>query len=115
MYTNIVQTCKWNAQTFAYCRRLWRPRHSLSKLAVQIINNKNTQTNCTGYGEDAIASYCLLCQLTYKFELTILSLHIPDEPKLLLSGKTNNVVQPAWYTASPFSKYCNKTLNNKTI
>ena len=94
MYTNIVQTCKWNAQTFAYCRRLWRPRHSLSKLAVQIINNKNTQTNCTGYGEDAIASYCLLCQLTYKFELTILSLHIPDEPKLLLSGKTNNVVQP---------------------
>ena len=68
-----------------------------------------------GYGEDAIASYCLLCQLTYKFELTILSLHIPDEPKLLLSGKTNNVVQPAWYIASPFSKYCNKTLNNKTI
>ena len=62
------------------CRRLWRPRHSLSKQAVHIINNKNTQTNCTGYGGDAIASYCLLCQLTCKTELTILSLHIPDEP-----------------------------------
>ena len=30
------------------CRRLWRPRHSLSKQAVQIINNRKTQTNCTG-------------------------------------------------------------------
>ena len=35
---------------------LWRPRHSLSKQAVQIINNRKTQTNCTGYGGDAIAS-----------------------------------------------------------
>ena len=37
-------------------RRLWRPRHSLSKLPPQIINNKNAQTNCTDYGGDAIAS-----------------------------------------------------------
>ena len=47
-------------------RRLWRPRHSLSKQPVQIIKNKKAQINCTGYGEDAIASYYLLCQLTYK-------------------------------------------------
>ena len=38
------------------CRRLWRPRHSLSKPAEQIINNKNARTNCTDYGGDAIAS-----------------------------------------------------------
>ena len=47
------------------CRRLWRPRHSLGKLAAQIINNKNALTNCSGYGGDAIASYNLLCQLTH--------------------------------------------------
>ena len=47
------------------CRRLWRPRRSLSKLAAQIINNKNALTNCSGYGGDAIASYCLLCQFTH--------------------------------------------------
>ena len=47
-------------------RRLWRPRHSLSKQTVQIIKNKKAQINCTDYGGDAIASYYLLCQLTYK-------------------------------------------------
>ena len=67
------------------CRRLWRPRHSLSKQAVHIINNKNVLTNCTGYGGDAIASYYLLYQLTYKIELIILPLQIPDEPFLFLN------------------------------
>ena len=47
-------------------RRLWRPRHSLSKQTVQIIKNKKAQINCTDSGGDAIASYYLLCQLTYK-------------------------------------------------
>ena len=51
------------------CRRLWRPRHSLSKLAVHIINNKNTQTNCTGgcvktqfYGLKAQKAHRRVCQ-----------------------------------------------------
>ena len=43
------------------CRRLWRPRRSLSKLKVQIITIANASANCSGYGEDAIASYCLHC------------------------------------------------------
>ena len=38
-------------------RRLWRPRHSLSKQRYKDSNNKNVSTNCSGYGEDAIASY----------------------------------------------------------
>ena len=43
------------------CRRLWRPRRSLSKQKVQIITIANASANCSGYGEDAIASYCLHC------------------------------------------------------
>ena len=62
----------------ANCRRLWRPRRSLSKLVVQFINNKNARTNCTDYGGDAIASYCFLCQLTYRIGLITLSFEISD-------------------------------------
>ena len=62
-------------------------RHSLGKQAVQIINNKNTQTNCTGYGGDAIASYYLLYQLTYRIELIILLLHFPDDHIISFTGQ----------------------------
>ena len=62
----------------ANCRRLWRPRRSLSKLVVQFINNKNARTNCTDYGGGAIASYCFLCQLTYRIGLITLSFEISD-------------------------------------
>ena len=62
----------------ANCRRLWRPRRSLSKLVVQFINNKNSRKNCTDYGGDAIASYCFLCQLTYRIGLIKLSFEISD-------------------------------------
>ena len=62
----------------ANCRRLWRPRRSLSKLVVQFINNKNARTNCTDYVGDAIASYCFLCQLTYRIGLITLSFEISD-------------------------------------
>ena len=66
---NIPNSEKYGVKLYSLimtnCRRLWRPRHSLGKQAAQIIYNKNALTNCSGYGGDAIASYCLLCQLTH--------------------------------------------------
>ena len=94
------------------CRRLWRPRHSLSKLAVHIINNKNVLTNCTGYGGDAIASYYLLYQLTYKIELIILPLQIPDEPFLflnLLGLGQYQIEHYAYYSGESYARYCERT------
>ena len=73
-------------------RRLWRPRHSLSKQTVQIIKNKKAQINCTDYGGDAIASYYLLCQLTYK-KLNLYYYH-----SIL---RTNQKV--SFYKCSPFA------------
>ena len=46
------------------CRRLWRPRHNLSKQLCEKSTIRKVSAVCSGYGGDAIASYYLHCQST---------------------------------------------------
>ena len=53
-------------------RFVWLLTHPPEQATSQMINNKNTQANCSGYGGGALAPYRLPCFFLFDFLLFLL-------------------------------------------